>query len=45
MIRLLEDEKLKNRLGKAGREKVVKNFDGRKIADKYIEWYKETLKN
>lgn len=45
MIRLLDDEKLKNRLGKAGREKVVNNFDGSKIADEYIEWYKETLKD
>jgi glycosyltransferase involved in cell wall biosynthesis len=45
MIRLLNDEELKNRLGKAGREKVVNSFSGSEIAEEYIEWYKKVLNN
>lgn len=45
MIKLLNDEELKDRLGKAGREKVVNNFSGSEIAEEYIEWYKKILKD
>jgi len=43
MIQLLEDNQLKQKMGKNGRKKVEEYFESSKIADQYIAWYKTLL--
>lgn len=43
MKQLLDDEQLKLKFGRNGRNKVVKQFESSKIADQYIAWYEKLL--
>jgi glycosyltransferase involved in cell wall biosynthesis len=39
LIKLIDDEKLRTRLGKAGRKRVEENFNIDNIIDKLINYY------
>jgi N-acetyl-alpha-D-glucosaminyl L-malate synthase BshA len=43
MIQLIEDNQLKQKMGKNGRKKVEESFESSKIADQYIDWYERLL--
>ena len=43
IIKLLKDEKLRKKMGKAGRKRVEKEFSWEKITRKVVEIYKETI--
>jgi len=43
MLTLMNDEPLRNKMGKAGRERVVENFDYRVVAKKFIKIMNEKL--
>ncbi len=43
MERLAEDAALRKKLGTAGRERVRRDFDGKKISHLWVEYYKELL--
>lgn len=45
MIKLIKDETLRQKMGKAGREHVLENYTWDKSLDLMIEAYKETIKN
>ncbi len=43
--KLLENEELRKKMGEMARQTVEKKFTWKKIADKYLRIYKQTLKN
>ncbi|MDD4993899.1 MAG: glycosyltransferase family 4 protein [Paludibacter sp.] len=43
MEQLMNDKELRNRMGKAGRERVVANFDYRVVAQKFVQIMNEKL--
>ncbi len=43
MLQLVSDKELVKKMGKNGRDKVVKEFEASKIADQYIAWYEQIL--
>jgi len=43
MVRLLNDNELRFKLGAEARKRIVENFSIDKIADEYINLYKEVL--
>lgn len=43
MLELLEDTQLVSKMGQKGREKVLREFESSKIADKYVHWYEKIL--
>lgn len=43
MLKLAIDKDLRSRLGKNGRKRVVKEFDGRCVTQYWVEFYHETL--
>lgn len=43
MLKLMNDEKLRNEMGKAGRKHVVENFDYKIVAQKFIDIMKNKL--
>jgi len=43
MQRLMNDEPLREKMGKAGRERVVENFDYRVVAKKFVQIMNEKL--
>lgn len=44
MKQLYNDKSMRERMGKAGRERVLQDFDGRIITQKWVEFYHEMLK-
>ena len=44
MKQLYNDKSMRERMGKAGRERVLQDFDGRVITQKWVEFYHEMLK-
>lgn len=45
MIKLIQDETLRQKMGKAGRQHVLENYTWEKSLDLMIEAYKETIKH
>ena len=43
MMRLMKDSELRDRMGKAGRKRVVENFDYRVVAKKFVQIINEKL--
>jgi glycosyltransferase involved in cell wall biosynthesis len=43
MLTLMKDAELRDKMGKAGRERVVKNFDYRVVAKKFVQIVQDKL--
>ena len=43
MLTLMNDESLRDKMGKAGRERVVANFDYRVVAKKFVQIMNDKL--
>lgn len=45
MLSLANDTKLQSKLGSKGRERVLKEFDGIRVTDNWLDYYRECLNN
>lgn len=45
MLSLANDTKLQSKLGSNGRERVLKEFDGIRVTDNWLDYYRECLNN
>ena len=43
LLQLMKDAELRERMGKAGRERVVENFDYRAVAKRFLQIVNEKL--
>jgi len=43
MKRLYEDKDLREKMGKAGRERVIRDFDGKKMTEHWVDYYHKIL--
>lgn len=45
MKRLYDDKELREQMGKAGRERVIRDFDGKVVTQKWVEFYHQMFEN
>jgi glycosyltransferase involved in cell wall biosynthesis len=43
LLQLMDDNQLRDKMGKAGRERVVENFDYRVVAKRFVQVINEKL--